>query len=159
MQLHWESVKMKQETEANVNLSLCQGKVLEELSAVTRNAGKQSASSPSVHKSPLKASSQALPPPSTAPIWPQSSWSPNTESLSQRMGIQAQRKGTFPACSVAVKWSWRDGVTVQSTCCSCRRLGFVPSTHMVGHNYPPFQFQGIQHPFLNSVGIRHTHGR
>lgn len=33
-------------------------------------------------------------------------------------------------------WNWRDGLTLKSTCCSCRGSSFNSQTHMLAHNYP-----------------------
>lgn len=34
----------------------------------------------------------------------------------------------------------------------------IPGIHMVAHNHPQLQLQGIRHPFLTSAGIRRTRG-
>lgn len=37
-------------------------------------------------------------------------------------------------------------------------LRSVCSTHVVAHNHPQLQFQGVRHPLLNSFSTRHASG-
>lgn len=53
---------------------------------------------------------------------------------------------------------WKDDSDIKTICCSCKGVGLVPRTHMVTHNHPLLQLQGIQCLLMNSVEIRHAYG-
>lgn len=52
--------------------------------------------------------------------------------------------------------SCRDGSAVQSTCCSCRGPGSVPSAHIMDHKHLCLQFQGIHLPSFELWGLLYT---
>lgn len=67
---------------------------------------------------------------------------------------------TWNTSIISGKGGWRNGSGVNSTCCFCRGSRFVPSTHVVAHNYLELQAQEIWQPpsgFYRHLLVVHIH--
>lgn len=67
---------------------------------------------------------------------------------------------TWNTSIISGKGGWRNGSGVNGTCCFCRGSRFVPSTHVVAHNYLELQAQEIWQPpsgFYRHLLVVHIH--